>query len=156
MKVPKAFRLKPAPPCSGVPLFKALFSSFQGGCAGSGCGKCDCHGVKGQKVSSPPRPAIPRVTVTAEVMTSEQPNNQQVMLKPYYHFRHFPSAVQMKQNQAQQYFRGILTAPPQSLYLLVAVNAKKAIWFLSFFDSRRDKCIGRKSVESIAFFGISA
>lgn len=30
-----------------------LLSFFQGdyGCGGSGCGKCDCHGVKGQKVS---------------------------------------------------------------------------------------------------------
>lgn len=27
-----------------------LLPSFQGDCGGSGCGKCDCHGVKGQKV----------------------------------------------------------------------------------------------------------
>uniref|UniRef100_A0A3B3IUD0 Collagen type IV alpha 1 chain n=1 Tax=Homo sapiens TaxID=9606 RepID=A0A3B3IUD0_HUMAN len=24
-------------------------AAAKGGCAGSGCGKCDCHGVKGQK-----------------------------------------------------------------------------------------------------------
>lgn len=76
--MPKAFQLKPGPP---VLLFKAVFSSFQGGCAGSGCGKCDCHGVKGQKVSSPPRAAIPQVAIAVEVITLEQPNNQQVMLK---------------------------------------------------------------------------
>uniref|UniRef100_A0A3B3ITS9 Collagen type IV alpha 1 chain n=1 Tax=Homo sapiens TaxID=9606 RepID=A0A3B3ITS9_HUMAN len=28
-------------------------AAAKGGCAGSGCGKCDCHGVKGQKISRP-------------------------------------------------------------------------------------------------------
>ena len=35
----------------------------------------------------------------------------------------------------------------------MAVDARKAIWFLSFFDSRRSNRIGRKFVESVAFFG---
>lgn len=51
VKMPKSFQFKKRPQFARCLDVKDVFSSFQGGCAGSGCGKCDCHGVKGQKVS---------------------------------------------------------------------------------------------------------
>ncbi|EPY74594.1 hypothetical protein CB1_001951012 [Camelus ferus] len=42
----------------------------QGGCAGSGCGKCDCHGVKGQKERSGQRP--PAANLSHEVGESSR------------------------------------------------------------------------------------